>query len=374
MLVGWLLASATLHALALIAIPGFVAPQGGHRADSLQASLTSASAFGDAALQGLNEATTLQAPPINRTHSAPYFDDALVEMRLAPSRALESVSVSSLEEMFEKDAQLLGSLEAITKTTALEPSAEDVAQYAAEFPEAAIKSPLGQSPPLEAMSVSSLEAMFEDDAQLLASLETIDAKLPDVAVRDFGYTPSPSSLAPTVADPSTLRGDLVLVASFEDVVTAPVTLTWAPGKEVPVPVAKPANIGRSEPAQTAVNRNTTGGSVVTSSTQTGASDVKAAIISNDFNALIALLHDEIARNKHYPALARRQHREGTATVSFALYPDGVIEDIKVVSSSGYGRLDKAASSAVSESSPFGPATHYLQRTRHFRVDVVFSLK
>ena len=49
---------------------------------------------------------------------------------------------------------------------------------------------------------------------------------------------------------------------------------------------------------------------------------------------------------NYPSYSRRHSEEGTAIVSVEILPSGKHGNIRVVSSSGYVRLDKAAVSAV----------------------------
>lgn len=89
--------------------------------------------------------------------------------------------------------------------------------------------------------------------------------------------------------------------------------------------------------------------------------------------LVALLHSHISEHKQYPYLARRQRREGVATVSFVLYPNGAIENTHLVSSSRTAMLDRAALSAVEKIEPFEAAQNYLETAETFNIDVVFEL-
>lgn len=89
--------------------------------------------------------------------------------------------------------------------------------------------------------------------------------------------------------------------------------------------------------------------------------------------LMALLHREISRHKLYPLIARRQQREGRATISFRLYPDGRMDHVSVAHSSGFQPLDDAALEAVDGVAPFEAAGHYLAHVERFEVDVVFTL-
>ncbi|MDX1512585.1 MAG: TonB family protein [Gammaproteobacteria bacterium] len=89
--------------------------------------------------------------------------------------------------------------------------------------------------------------------------------------------------------------------------------------------------------------------------------------------LLALLHQAINQNKRYPTLARRQRREGTATVRFRLSPSGEMDAVDIDRSSGFSALDTAAVSAVSRVAPFAPARTFLSEATRFKVDVTFRL-
>ena len=91
------------------------------------------------------------------------------------------------------------------------------------------------------------------------------------------------------------------------------------------------------------------------------------------NSIIELLHSKISEHKQYPYLARRQRREGVATVEFVLYPDGSIDNPRLVSSSRTRALDKAALDAVRGIEPFSSAKDYIDRPEAYRVDVVFNV-
>ena len=91
------------------------------------------------------------------------------------------------------------------------------------------------------------------------------------------------------------------------------------------------------------------------------------------HAILELLHRRISDNKVYPYLARRQRREGVATVAFVLHPDGKIENTHLVTSSRAAVLDRAALSAVKHIEPFVVAQDYLQHAEEFQVDIEFDL-
>jgi len=96
--------------------------------------------------------------------------------------------------------------------------------------------------------------------------------------------------------------------------------------------------------------------------------------SQQQHSIIELLHDRISDNKEYPYIARRQRREGVATVGFLLLPDGTIKDAHLVTSSSTTVLDRAALTAVKGIEPFTPAQDYLDHAEEFSIDVVFNLQ
>ncbi len=104
-----------------------------------------------------------------------------------------------------------------------------------------------------------------------------------------------------------------------------------------------------------------------------ASIVRATNASQQQHAILELLHRSISDKKEYPYLARRQRREGVATVAFVLHPDGKIENAHLVSSSRAKVLDRAALTAVRHIEPFTAAREYLERSEAFQVDIAFEL-
>lgn len=91
------------------------------------------------------------------------------------------------------------------------------------------------------------------------------------------------------------------------------------------------------------------------------------------HSIIELLHSRISDHKEYPYIARRQGREGVATVGFMLHPDGSIENARLLNSSRASILDRAALSAVKHIEPFEPAQEYIEHAEEFRINVVFNL-
>ena len=125
---------------------------------------------------------------------------------------------------------------------------------------------------------------------------------------------------------------------------------------------RPRTAGETAPQAPSVNQDT-GQQARTRST--AASERKTSIIE--------LLHSSISEHKQYPYLARRQQREGVATVEFVLHPDGAILNPRLVQSSRTRALDRAALDAVKRIEPFEPARDYLDQPEAYRVDVVFNV-
>ena len=101
---------------------------------------------------------------------------------------------------------------------------------------------------------------------------------------------------------------------------------------------------------------------------------QATNASQQQHAILELLHRRISDNKKYPYLARRQRREGIATVAFLLHPDGKIENTHLVTSSRAAALDRAALTAVKQIEPFTLAQEYLEQAEEFQVDIEFNLR
>jgi protein TonB len=95
--------------------------------------------------------------------------------------------------------------------------------------------------------------------------------------------------------------------------------------------------------------------------------------SQQKNTLIELLHAKISEHKQYPYLARRQRREGVATIEFVLHPDGSVSGPRLYQSSRTSSLDRAALDAVKSIEPFAPAKTFIDRPEAYRVDVVFNV-
>ncbi len=66
-------------------------------------------------------------------------------------------------------------------------------------------------------------------------------------------------------------------------------------------------------------------------------------------------------------------REGRITLKFVLHPDGTIEQLRMLKSSGTSSLDAAALKAINDAAPFQKVTEYIHQAQEYQIDVVFEL-
>lgn len=89
--------------------------------------------------------------------------------------------------------------------------------------------------------------------------------------------------------------------------------------------------------------------------------------------LVALLHEAIQREQHYPASALEMEREGRVMLKFTLLPNGEIRQLSILKSSGTASLDDAALAAIHAALPFKGIDKYLRSAEEYQIDVVFEL-
>jgi protein TonB len=71
---------------------------------------------------------------------------------------------------------------------------------------------------------------------------------------------------------------------------------------------------------------------------------------------------ELIGNAHYPAEARQKKMYGELRVLVSLLPDGRVEHVEILQSSGYPILDEAVNSIVKFAAPFPPFPPELRKT------------
>ena len=90
------------------------------------------------------------------------------------------------------------------------------------------------------------------------------------------------------------------------------------------------------------------------------------------NQLLALLNKSIAASQSYPPEAIALNQTGTTSLRFRLYPDGHIETLQILHSSGTQSLDTAAKQSILAITPFVLARNYLNAPDTFSIDIKFE--
>lgn len=204
------------------------------------------------------------------------------------------------------------------------------------------------------------------DVQLISSEHVSTQLEADVARKKSVFEPLPDTLAENTAEP-----EVEELERHQAVVNQLSSNSSALEHLVPMLQKQDSALEKStdDPAQAQKNiddgDNENGNELALITQSTNAASQQ--------HAILALLHESISSNKEYPYIARRQRREGVATVGFVLHPDGSIRNTHLVSSSSAGVLDRAAITAVKRIEPFEQAHDYLERAEEFKIDVVFNL-
>lgn len=206
------------------------------------------------------------------------------------------------------------------------------------------------------------------EIQLVSSVQVSDQQVADQPVPDMSVTPQ------VVAEGSSKNRMRSAQKPFAEKI-----LTSLNNAQVIAVIAPENNAGianNSAEQQTDIKQKATQQQDVqpqVNEDESVASIVQATNASQQQHAILELLHQRISDNKEYPYLARKQGREGIATVAFILNPDGSIENAHLVSSSRAQMLDRAALSAVKKIAPVEGAQQYLQQPETFQVAVEFDL-
>ncbi len=87
-----------------------------------------------------------------------------------------------------------------------------------------------------------------------------------------------------------------------------------------------------------------------------------------------LLHNRISQAQRYPHRALALDEQGNIEIGFTLFPDGHLENVRVLSTSHYPMLDQAAVEAVQSVDPVPEAAAYIRHKTLLRVWVHFSLQ
>lgn len=89
--------------------------------------------------------------------------------------------------------------------------------------------------------------------------------------------------------------------------------------------------------------------------------------------IVAMLHAAIKQQQQYPESALQMQREGRITITFILFPDGTIQDLRTIKRSGTASLDEAAIAAVHKAVPFKGVYKYLSAPQRYETVIGFEL-
>lgn len=105
---------------------------------------------------------------------------------------------------------------------------------------------------------------------------------------------------------------------------------------------------------------------------------KVEVINPDKDAMLRyqdMVKQKIESCRRYPTWAKRQGIEGVSCLVFSLLSNGIVQDIKLIKSSGFDILDEEAISTVKRASPFKPIPEKINcSSLTMEVAIVFQLK
>lgn len=84
-------------------------------------------------------------------------------------------------------------------------------------------------------------------------------------------------------------------------------------------------------------------------------------------SILGTIRARIERAKRYPPLAKARQLEGVVQVRFSIGEDGQVQNLKIVSSSGFSILDEEALAAVKRGAPFPSYPHPIQFPLRFKL-------
>lgn len=94
--------------------------------------------------------------------------------------------------------------------------------------------------------------------------------------------------------------------------------------------------------------------------------------TGDYSALLLYLHEAISEQQNYPADAALFGQQGTVQVQFTAYPDGRLEAIRVINSSGHASLDKAGLQAINNTSSLAKLKEYISQPETLSIKLVYQ--
>ncbi len=96
--------------------------------------------------------------------------------------------------------------------------------------------------------------------------------------------------------------------------------------------------------------------------------------NGDYNALLLYLHNAIAEQQSYPADAALFGYQGTVQLQFIAYPDGHLQALKIITSSGHASLDKAGLQAINNTTSLAKLKEYISQPETLSIKLVYQRK
>ena len=88
----------------------------------------------------------------------------------------------------------------------------------------------------------------------------------------------------------------------------------------------------------------------------------------DLAAVLQTIRRRIEEAKTYPEAARRDAVQGTVDLRFRIAPDGSVEVMEILRSSGFRILDEASKQTIQRAAPYPPVAGWIRLPVSYRLD------
>lgn len=88
----------------------------------------------------------------------------------------------------------------------------------------------------------------------------------------------------------------------------------------------------------------------------------------DLTAVLQAIRRQIEQAKTYPETARRDGLQGSVDLRFRIAPDGSVEVMEILRSSGFRILDEASKQTIQRAAPYPPVPGWVRLPLSYRLD------
>jgi protein TonB len=88
----------------------------------------------------------------------------------------------------------------------------------------------------------------------------------------------------------------------------------------------------------------------------------------NLTAVLQAIRRQIEGARTYPEAARRDGLQGTVDLRFRIAPDGSVEIMEILRSSGFRILDEASKQTVQRAAPYPPVAGWIRLPLSYRLD------